>query len=261
LNPFRPGTENPLKFGSENRLRFGIGIPRTVRRRADRAETTAAPASPARAAPPATIGTFAFFTTSVTRSAMLSELVAAVLCARLAALGFFELLVPVLFFERLEPAAFERPAPVVLFERLVLRPLGEEVDRPRVEERFLREVEPALLPARVPEPFRDVLLRARWDVDPFRLVLVLGWAIPLLLDPFLALHDYPRKRDVFRLQRVCFGAGVVPGTAGYPVDMKSLIIAATQRLSGHRPAALRALAGATVAGTATGVVVYKLLRQ
>jgi hypothetical protein len=48
---------------------------------------------------------------------------------------------------------------------------------------------------------------------------------------------------------------------GYQVDMKSLIIAATQRLSGDRPAALRALAGATVAGTTTGVVVYKLLRQ
>jgi hypothetical protein len=43
--------------------------------------------------------------------------------------------------------------------------------------------------------------------------------------------------------------------------MKSLITAATQRLSGDRPGALRALAGATAAGAATGVVTYKLLRR
>lgn len=43
--------------------------------------------------------------------------------------------------------------------------------------------------------------------------------------------------------------------------MKSLLIAVTQRLSGERPAALRAYAGAMVAGGATGAVVYKLLRQ
>jgi len=43
--------------------------------------------------------------------------------------------------------------------------------------------------------------------------------------------------------------------------MKSLFIAATQRLSGDRPGALRAIAGASAAGMATGVIVYKLLRQ
>jgi hypothetical protein len=43
--------------------------------------------------------------------------------------------------------------------------------------------------------------------------------------------------------------------------MKSLFIAVTQRLSGDNPNALRAFAGATAAGTATGVAVYKLLRQ
>ena len=43
--------------------------------------------------------------------------------------------------------------------------------------------------------------------------------------------------------------------------MKSLLIAATQRLRGEKPGAMRALAGATAAGTATGVLVYKLLRQ
>jgi len=45
------------------------------------------------------------------------------------------------------------------------------------------------------------------------------------------------------------------------MPMKSLYIAATERLSGHRPSALRAAAGATAAGTATGVVVYRLLRH
>ena len=43
--------------------------------------------------------------------------------------------------------------------------------------------------------------------------------------------------------------------------MKSLFIAATQRLTGGRPGVMRAFAGATAAGTATGVLVYKLLRQ
>lgn len=43
--------------------------------------------------------------------------------------------------------------------------------------------------------------------------------------------------------------------------MKSLYIAAAQRLKGERPAALRAFAGATAAGTATGVLVYRLLRH
>jgi hypothetical protein len=43
--------------------------------------------------------------------------------------------------------------------------------------------------------------------------------------------------------------------------MKSLFIAATQRLTGEKPGAMRAFAGATAAGTATGVLVYKLLRH
>ena len=37
--------------------------------------------------------------------------------------------------------------------------------------------------------------------------------------------------------------------------------AAGQRLSGERPGALRAAAGAAVAGGMTGVVVYRLLRR
>jgi hypothetical protein len=45
------------------------------------------------------------------------------------------------------------------------------------------------------------------------------------------------------------------------MPMKSLYIAATQRLTGQRPSAIRAAAGAAAAGTATGVVVYKLLRH
>jgi hypothetical protein len=43
--------------------------------------------------------------------------------------------------------------------------------------------------------------------------------------------------------------------------MKSFYIAMVQRLTGERPTALRAVAGAAAAGTATGVVVYRLLRQ
>jgi hypothetical protein len=43
--------------------------------------------------------------------------------------------------------------------------------------------------------------------------------------------------------------------------MKSFYKAALQRLSGERPNALRAVAGATAAGTATWAVVYKLLRH
>jgi hypothetical protein len=34
-----------------------------------------------------------------------------------------------------------------------------------------------------------------------------------------------------------------------------------QRVGGERPGPVRAAAGATVAGTVTGVVVYRLLRQ
>ena len=43
--------------------------------------------------------------------------------------------------------------------------------------------------------------------------------------------------------------------------MKSLFISVWQRVSGERPSALRAFAGGTAAGTATGVAVYKLLRH
>ncbi|HMC06583.1 MAG TPA: hypothetical protein VKG89_04215 [Solirubrobacterales bacterium] len=43
--------------------------------------------------------------------------------------------------------------------------------------------------------------------------------------------------------------------------MKSFFIALGQRLTGERPSVLRAAAGATVAGTTTGVLVYRLLRQ
>ena len=42
---------------------------------------------------------------------------------------------------------------------------------------------------------------------------------------------------------------------------KSLYKAFAQRVMGQRPSALRAAAGATVAGTATGAIVYKLLRH
>jgi hypothetical protein len=40
----------------------------------------------------------------------------------------------------------------------------------------------------------------------------------------------------------------------------SLGAAVAQRMKGERPGAMRALAGATVAGTATAVVVYRVLR-
>ncbi|MGN6662964.1 MAG: hypothetical protein ACTHK6_01970 [Solirubrobacterales bacterium] len=45
------------------------------------------------------------------------------------------------------------------------------------------------------------------------------------------------------------------------MPLKSLFIAAGQKVSGKRPSAVRAAAGATAAGTAAGVVVYKLLRR
>ena len=43
--------------------------------------------------------------------------------------------------------------------------------------------------------------------------------------------------------------------------MKSFYTAVIQRITGERPSAMRAFAGATTAGTATGVLVYRLLRQ
>jgi hypothetical protein len=45
------------------------------------------------------------------------------------------------------------------------------------------------------------------------------------------------------------------------MPLKSLYIAAVQRISGQRPSAVRAAAGATAAGAATGVAIYKLLRH
>ena len=43
--------------------------------------------------------------------------------------------------------------------------------------------------------------------------------------------------------------------------MKSLAIATAQRVFGEGPGRMRAFAGATAAGAATGVLVYKLLRH
>jgi hypothetical protein len=43
--------------------------------------------------------------------------------------------------------------------------------------------------------------------------------------------------------------------------MKSLYVALLQRLRGEKPSAFRAAAGATAAGAATGVAVYRLLRH
>jgi hypothetical protein len=45
------------------------------------------------------------------------------------------------------------------------------------------------------------------------------------------------------------------------MPLKSLLIAAGDRLGGKRPSAIRAALGATAAGSATGVAVYKLLRH
>lgn len=45
------------------------------------------------------------------------------------------------------------------------------------------------------------------------------------------------------------------------MPMKSLFIATGQRIRGERPSTLRAAAGASAAGTAVGVAVYRLLRH
>jgi hypothetical protein len=45
------------------------------------------------------------------------------------------------------------------------------------------------------------------------------------------------------------------------MPMKSLMIAAGQRLTGNRPSSLRAAVGVSAAGTAVGVTVYRLLRH
>jgi hypothetical protein len=54
---------------------------------------------------------------------------------------------------------------------------------------------------------------------------------------------------------------LAPRPGGYPLPMKSLYKAVFERLSGGRPSTLRAAAGATAAGAATGVAVYRLLRH
>jgi hypothetical protein len=43
--------------------------------------------------------------------------------------------------------------------------------------------------------------------------------------------------------------------------MKSFYTAVIQRVTGERPSAMRAIAGASAVGAATGVVVYRLLRH
>jgi hypothetical protein len=43
--------------------------------------------------------------------------------------------------------------------------------------------------------------------------------------------------------------------------MKSLYRATIQRLGGDRPSPIRAVAAAAAAGTATGILVYRLLRS
>ena len=55
--------------------------------------------------------------------------------------------------------------------------------------------------------------------------------------------------------------GLRSGAGGKYAHMKSFWKAAVQRLLGERPGALRALAGATAVGAATGAVVYRVLRQ
>jgi len=42
--------------------------------------------------------------------------------------------------------------------------------------------------------------------------------------------------------------------------MKSFYIAVVQKITGEQPSAIRAAVGAAAVGTATGVVVYRLLR-
>lgn len=45
------------------------------------------------------------------------------------------------------------------------------------------------------------------------------------------------------------------------MPMKSLYIAAAQRIGGRRPSAVRAVAASTTAGAAVGFAVYRLLRH
>lgn len=45
------------------------------------------------------------------------------------------------------------------------------------------------------------------------------------------------------------------------MPIKSLYIAAAERIGGKRPSPLRAAVGAGAAGTAVGVAVYRLLRH
>jgi len=45
------------------------------------------------------------------------------------------------------------------------------------------------------------------------------------------------------------------------MPLKSLYIAAAQRIGGQRPSVVRAVTASTTAGAAVGVVVYRLLRH
>lgn len=45
------------------------------------------------------------------------------------------------------------------------------------------------------------------------------------------------------------------------MPLKSLYIAAAQRIGGKRPSVVRAAAASTTAGTVVGVAVYRLLRH
>jgi hypothetical protein len=141
-----------LRFGIENPFRFGIETPSTFRRLPERAAAiTAAPASPATAAPPASSGTFAFWAAVATPCAAFCapELTASfAVCAVLRPLDADD--------ERVRLA-------VLRLLRRALEPFGEAL---------LLRAEAVLLRAEV------LLLRLFDDFeDPPRLELVLVWAM------------------------------------------------------------------------------------
>jgi hypothetical protein len=136
-------------------LRFGIETLSTLRRRPERAAITAAPATPARAAPPAIIGTFAFWATVATPCAAFWAPVLTVSATPLPA-------------ERLLRDPVERARfPVLL--RAALEPLREAV--------LLREPDVLREPADRLDP--DDFVDPDGFVDPARFVLVLVWAMGL----------------------------------------------------------------------------------
>jgi hypothetical protein len=278
LKPLRRGIEKPFRLGSET--------PSTFRRRPDRdaTATTAAPASPANAAPPAISGTFTFSTTLPTPSAVFCAALLAVSFADRAVLRALEpalraredvlradpredtLRADPLEDVRADPEGFERDLLVVRVERLESAPF--------------REALPARVDLLLDGPSRDVL-RLRVDVlrlrvpedldDVLRALPVLVCAMPL--SPAEIRSEpirYPSLRDLIDSscergsRRISCkrrrGRQSHRGPSGYREDMKSLLIAVTQRLQGERPTAIRAFAGAAVAGGVTGAAVYKLLR-